>query len=148
MDIPTINKMLLLNKNFYEIYSNDIVWNNIFHKNFTRLRIIERPETEKKKISEKNQLGKKRKRFISAIKGAKNISLEKYTPKVEDSYNIIIAGLLEYMPIENAIRDIYGENQDIFCFFNCFFFYDETISLLCSYYNPNLLVPYTIASTD
>jgi hypothetical protein len=114
MDIPTINKMLLLNKDFYDIYSNDIVWNNIFHKNFTRLRIIEQPSTETKKISEKNQLGKKRKRFISAIKNAKDVNLEKYTPKLEDSYTIIIAGLLEYMPIESAIKDIYGENQDIF----------------------------------
>lgn len=148
MDIPTINKMLLLNKKFYEIYSNDIVWSHIFHQNFTKLRIIEKPGSENKSIVEKNQLGKKRKRYISAIKSAKNHNLDSYRPADKDCYNVVITGYCEYMPIENAISDIYGKNQDIFSFFNCFFFCDETISLLSFYSCPDVTAPYNIAKTN
>lgn len=52
------------------------------------------------------------------------------------------------MPLEGAIRDIYGKNQDIFSFFNCFFFFDETISLLSFYSSPNLTESHTVANTD
>ncbi|CAI2375382.1 unnamed protein product [Moneuplotes crassus] len=148
MDIETINKMLLLNKWFYDIYSNDIVWNNVFHQNFTKLRIIDDPQNMSKNISAKNQLGKKRKRFISAVKNARKASKETFTPNKEDCYTVIISGLLEYMPVETAIKDIYGPCQDMFCFFNCFFFSDEKISLLCSYFTPHQLSTHSIRSTD
>lgn len=84
MDIQTINKMLLLNKHFYEIYANDIVWHNVFHQNFTKLRIIDRPGVEGKSLTEKNQLGKKRKRYISAMKNAKSKNLSSYRPAKQD----------------------------------------------------------------
>lgn len=148
MDIQTINKMLLINKYFYEIYSNDIVWHNVFHQNFTKLRIIDRPGVGSKSLTEKNQLGKKRKRYISAMKTAKSKNLASYRPAKQDCYNVVITGFCEYMPLEGAIRDIYGKNQDIFSFFNCFFFFDETISLLSFYSSPNLTESHTVANTD
>ena len=114
MDIPTINKMILVNKKFYHIFTNDIVWNNIFHQNFTKLRIIERPEKGVKSISEQNELGKKRKRFISAAKTAKNKNFTVYRPPKEDTYNVVITGYCGFMPLEGAIKDVYGPHQDIF----------------------------------
>ena len=114
MDIETINKMVLLNKHFYESFTNDIVWHNIFHQNFTKLRIIENPETYAQSRSTKNELGKKRKRYISAVKNAKDKVLTSYRPPREDVYNIIVTGYLNYMPIESAIKNTYGPKQDIF----------------------------------
>jgi hypothetical protein len=96
------------------VFSNDIVWNDVFHRHFTKVRIIEQPDEEELKVHEKNTLGKKRKRFINAAKRAKNVDFSSYTPAREDSYNVIICGLLEYMPVETAIKDIYGPNQDLF----------------------------------
>lgn len=148
MDIETINKMTLLNHHFYEIFTNDIVWHNIFHQNFTKLRIIENPKTYAKSKVEKNELGKKRKRFISAMKNAKNKDLSSYRPPKEDIYNVIVSGYLNYMPVESAIISTYGPHQDIFSFFNCFFFFDEKISQLSMYSSPNISNPYTIKSTD
>ena len=148
MDIETINKMVLLNKHFYEIFTNDIVWHNIFHQNFTKLRIIENPETYAQSRSTKNELGKKRKRYISAVKNAKDKVLTSYRPPREDVYNIIVTGYLNYMPIESAIKNTYGPKQDIFWFFNCFFFFDEKISQLSMYSCPALNNPYTIKTTD
>lgn len=39
-------------------------------------------------------------------------------------------------------------NQDIFSFFNCFFFWDETISLLSFYSCPDVTAAYNVAKTD
>ena len=146
--IPTINKMILVNKKFYHIFTNDIVWNNIFHQNFTKLRIIERPEKGVKSISEQNELGKKRKRFISAAKTAKNKNFTVYRPPKEDTYNVVITGYCGFMPLEGAIKDVYGPHQDIFSFFNWFFFYDEIISSLSFYSCPTITEGYTLRNTD
>ena len=148
MDVPTINKMTSLNKHFYDIFTNDIVWYNIFHQNFTKLRIIENPATFEKSNIQKNELGKKRKRYISAVTNAKNKDLSSYRPPREDIYNVLVSGYLNYMPIESAIKDTYGENQDIFSFFNCYFFFDEKISQLSMYSCPNMNNSYTINNTD
>jgi len=148
MDIDTINKMLLLNKYFYEIYSNDIVWNHIFHKRFTKYRIITKDDLAGKSLTEKNELGKKRKRFISAMKTAKDMKLEAFRPAAEDCYDVVVTGFLEYMPIENVIKDTYGPSQDIFSFFNCNFFYEETVSLLTFYHSPYLNDSYRKINTD
>lgn len=149
MDIETIDKMLLLNKKFYSIYSDDIVWSNIFHRHFTKIRIIEKPNFAKvTSLTEKNQLGKKRKRFISAVKASKDKDFSCFRPSQEDCYNVVITGYCEYMPLESAIKEIYGPHQDIFSFFNCFFFYDETISLLSYFSCPNITNNNRVKKTD
>jgi hypothetical protein len=148
MDVQTINKMILLNKHFYEIFTNDIVWNNVFHKNFLKLRMIDKPGLKEKSLFEKNMLGKKRKKFISIMKTAKNTDFESFNPEREDRYSVIITGFLEYMPIENAIQEIYGKCQDIFSFFNCFFFFDDKISQLSFYSWYNIADPHLLQNTD
>lgn len=148
MDIPTINKMILINRKFHDIFTNDIVWNNIFHKNFTKLRIIESPNKKPISITEQNVLGKKRKRFISAAINAKNKNLTIFRPPKEDTYNVVITGYWGFMPLENAIKDVYGPHQDIFSFFNWFFFYDEIISSLSFYSCPTVTEGYTLRNTD